>query len=85
MLQSGFDSTTLYIITTLRSITTFVSQNVNIFANAVGFTPSSTEDEIIPFSSIISHEGTVLYGNGSNVPEDKRLRLEIFYTEPINN
>ncbi|WP_299182534.1 DUF4270 domain-containing protein [uncultured Aquimarina sp.] len=62
-----------------------VSQNVNITANAEGFTPTSTEDEIIPFSSIISHEGTILYGNGTNVPEEKRLKLDIFYTESISN
>lgn len=62
-----------------------VSQNVNITANAQGFTSMAAimedEDEIIPFSSIISHEGTILYGNGSEVPEDKRLKLDIFYTE----
>ncbi|AXT57041.1 DUF4270 domain-containing protein [Aquimarina sp. AD1] len=62
-----------------------VSQNVNITANAEGFTPTNTEDEIIPFSSIISHEGTILYGNGTNVPEEKRLKLDIFYTESISN
>ncbi|MDY8135265.1 DUF4270 domain-containing protein [Aquimarina sp. 2201CG5-10] len=61
-----------------------VSQNVNITNNANGFTPTSTEDESIPFSSIISHEGTIIYGNGANVPESKRLKLEIFYTESNN-
>ncbi|SEK87526.1 protein of unknown function [Aquimarina amphilecti] len=62
-----------------------VSQNVNITANAEGFTPASTEDEIIPFSSIISHEGTILYGTGASVPEEKRLKLDIFYTESKSN
>ncbi|MDH7446130.1 DUF4270 domain-containing protein [Aquimarina sp. 2201CG14-23] len=62
-----------------------VSQNVNIVANAAGFTPTNTEDEIIPFSSIISHEGTILYGNGTNVPDDKRLKLDIFYTKAKSN
>ncbi len=61
-----------------------VSQNVNIVTNAIGDTSSST-DEIIPTSSITSHEGTILYGNGVNVPESKRLKLEIFYTESKNN
>ena len=32
-------------------------------------------------SSIISHEGTVLYGNNT-LNEDKKLVLEIYYTEP---
>ena len=59
-----------------------VSQNVNITSLANGFTtPTTSEDEIIPFSSIVSHEGTILHGYGNAVPEDKRLKLEIFYTE----
>ncbi|WP_299435239.1 DUF4270 domain-containing protein [uncultured Aquimarina sp.] len=62
-----------------------VSQNVNISANAEGFIPANTDEEIIPFSSIISHEGTILYGNGTNVPEEKRLKLDIFYTESKSN
>jgi hypothetical protein len=35
----------------------------------------------IPSSSVISHEGTVLYGNNTSNP-DKKLRLQIYYTEP---
>lgn len=62
-----------------------VSQNVNVINTAQGFTPTNTEDEIIPFSSIISHEGTILYGNGTNVPVEKRLKLDIFYTESTTN
>ena len=59
-----------------------VSQNVNITSLANGFTaPTTAEDEIIPFSSIVSHEGTILHGYGNAVPEEKRLKLEIFYTE----
>ncbi|WP_299243647.1 DUF4270 domain-containing protein [uncultured Aquimarina sp.] len=61
-----------------------VSQNVNVVENAEGFTPNNTEDEVIPFSSVISHEGTILYGNGANVPEEKRLKLDIFYTRSKN-
>ncbi len=61
-----------------------VSQNVNAVVSVVGDT-STTNDEIIPNSSIISHEGTILYGNGASVPESKRLKLEIFYTESTNN
>ena len=62
-----------------------ISQNVNIVVAAEGFIPTSTEDEVIPFSSIISHEGTILYGNGTGVPEEKRLKLDIFYTESKSN
>ncbi|WP_299221469.1 DUF4270 domain-containing protein [uncultured Aquimarina sp.] len=62
-----------------------VSQNVNVVASAEGVTPNNTEDELIPFSSIISHEGTILYGNTTNVPEEKRLKLDIFYTRSKSN
>ncbi len=63
-----------------------VSQNVNIVANAIGRTPTSPEDdEIIPFSSIISHEGTILYGNTDGVPDEKRLHLNISFTKSKNN
>ncbi|MBP2831340.1 DUF4270 domain-containing protein [Aquimarina sp. U1-2] len=61
-----------------------VSQNVNITSSTTGDTVNES-DEIIPTSSIISHEGTILYGNSPNVPESKRLQLEIFYTVSKNN
>ena len=37
--------------------------------------------ESVPASGVISHKGTVLYGNNSSNPE-KRLKLQIYYTEP---
>lgn len=63
-----------------------VSQNINIVSSATGVVKNIINntlidvDEIIPASSIISHEGTVLYGNRETVPESKRLKLNIFYT-----
>jgi hypothetical protein len=36
---------------------------------------------LIPSASVISHEGTVLYGNNTT-NQDKKLRLQIYYTEP---
>ncbi len=59
-----------------------VSQNVNIKTLGNGIV--ADKDEIIPFSSVVSHEGTVLYGYGSQVPESKRLKLDIFYTKSKN-
>ncbi|WP_108867653.1 DUF4270 domain-containing protein [Aquimarina aquimarini] len=57
-----------------------VSQNIN-YITVVDNTPTiKTDNEIIPTSSIVSHEGTILYGNGAGVPESKRLKLDIFYT-----
>jgi len=48
--------------------------------------PNPDDDEEDDFrsvtgSSIITHEGTVLYGNRA-VNEEKRLKLQIYYTEP---
>lgn len=62
-----------------------VSKNVNITSTGEGSAPNNEEnDQIMPFSSIISHEGTILYGNGPNTPEANQLKLEIFYTESNN-
>ena len=62
-----------------------VSGNINFEGNTLLYN-LQTDDETfnkIPGSSIISPRGTVLYGN--NTPdEDKKLYLEIFYTEPNN-
>lgn len=45
-------------------------------------TPVTTRLDRIPVASIINPLGTVLYGSNSNVPDDKRLKLEIYYTKP---
>lgn len=36
----------------------------------------------VPATNVMSPLGTVLYGNSSNVSEDKRLKLTIHYTKP---
>lgn len=36
----------------------------------------------IPVSSVMNPLGTILYGSGANVPENKRLKLKIYYTKP---
>lgn len=38
-------------------------------------------DKDLPVASTLSPLGTILYGSEANVPEDKKLKLEIFYTE----
>jgi hypothetical protein len=35
-----------------------------------------------PKASVMSPSGTILYGGKSTIPEDKRLKLEIYYTKP---
>ncbi|MEY8849890.1 DUF4270 domain-containing protein [Psychroserpens sp. XS_ASV72] len=62
-----------------------VSGNVNLESNLAAFDILSTNDsdEKIPASSIVTQRGTVLYGNNV-ADEQKKLYLEIFYTEPNN-
>jgi len=38
----------------------------------------------VPQASVTNPLGTVLFGGTSGVPEDKRLKLEIYYTKPNN-
>lgn len=71
------------------SLGLMVSQNVSLISfgaleNELSLNnPNESKLMEIPTSSIISHEGTVLHGNrSSNL--DKRLKLQIFYTEPNN-
>ncbi len=62
-----------------------VTENINVITNAAlknYFTTGSTEVKTVPVSSVVHPFGTVLYGSNSNVPENKRLKLEIFYTKP---
>jgi len=59
----------------------FITNNIlnvlNVTAN------SDSEDELlIPQASITSPFGTIFHGTDTNVPDDKRLKLEIYYTEP---
>jgi hypothetical protein len=63
-----------------------VSSNVNL--EGVNSQPSVlTSDDLVnkvPLSSILTPRGTVLYGNNTTNTE-KKVSLEIFYTEPKNN
>lgn len=68
-----------------------VSLNVDTETNSDG-TPriqntiqntNNTAVNSLPVSSVISPKGTVLYGNSTSNP-NKKLYLEIFYTEPNN-
>jgi hypothetical protein len=45
-------------------------------------TPINARLDRVPVSSIINNTGTVLYGSNINVADDKRLKLEIYYTKP---
>ncbi|WP_292244912.1 DUF4270 domain-containing protein [Mesonia sp.] len=58
-----------------------VSANVNQTNTTKGiFTNAPEELENIPVGHVLTPEGTVLYGTEEN--SDKKLKLEIYYTEP---
>lgn len=61
-----------------------ISGNVNLESLSQYKVLSSNDDfNRIPLSSIITPRSTILHGNQSPI-EEKRLYLEIFYTEPEN-
>ncbi|MCO6147809.1 DUF4270 domain-containing protein [Flavobacterium sp. NRK1] len=63
-----------------------VTESINVVSNyklKTAFTEGDTEVKEIPLSAVQHPFGTVLYG--SNVPvgeQDKRVKLEIFYSKP---
>ena len=62
-----------------------ISGNINEESTNLQFdllNPSDTNDKV-PVSSIITQRGTVLFGNNTT-EENKKLYLEIFFTEPNN-
>ncbi|MCJ7758605.1 MAG: DUF4270 domain-containing protein, partial [Gillisia sp.] len=59
-----------------------VTQNINLIGNSALKTPLDGIDRI-PAASVISPEGTVLYGNLA-ADVSKRLKLDIFYTKTSN-
>jgi hypothetical protein len=62
----------LALIATLNVLTGGFQSLENELESGLDFTPAA---------SVIGHEGTVLYGNNT-ANEEKKLRLQIYYTEP---
>lgn len=58
-----------------------VSQNVLTRTTSKLLNPMEPNIEEVPTSSVVSPEGTILYGNATP-NEEKRLKLQIYYTEP---
>jgi len=58
-----------------------VSEDIAIASSSKLKTSNGTFSQA-PKSSVMNPLGTVLYGSKSSVPENKRLKLEIFYTKP---
>ncbi|KQX11488.1 DUF4270 domain-containing protein [Flavobacterium sp. Root420] len=53
----------------------------NKLKNRIQINPNEYFSEA-PRGSVMSPVGTILYGSKATVPDDKRLRLEVYYTKP---
>ncbi|WP_170227524.1 DUF4270 domain-containing protein [Flavobacterium noncentrifugens] len=63
-----------------------VTENINAVTTKTlknAFTlPTGEKVETVPTMSVVHPFGTVLWGSGADVPEDKRLKFQIYYTKP---
>lgn len=59
-----------------------VTENIASVSNQKIKTPLSAFYDKVPTASVMNPRGTVIYGTSPNVPDDKRLKLEIYYTKP---
>ncbi|MCF6129356.1 DUF4270 domain-containing protein [Flavobacterium sp. AS60] len=58
-----------------------VTENINSIGLSKLRTPNANFDSA-PSMSVLSQLGTVLYGTSPVVPDDKKLKLKIYYTKP---
>ncbi|TDE06684.1 DUF4270 domain-containing protein [Flavobacterium hiemivividum] len=58
-----------------------ITEDINIFNSYKLRTANSTISQA-PKASVMSPLGTILYGSKATVADDKRLKLEIYYTKP---
>lgn len=66
------------VVTESIGISTF-----NFLENRIVLYPQPSEYfSQVPKASVMNPLGTILYGSKSSVPDDKRLRLEVYYTKP---
>lgn len=61
-----------------------VTESISLLGNGKikNHQPTPVPTDYVPYASVINPLGTILYGNTPDVPEDKRLKLEIYYTKP---
>ena len=59
----------------------FLTSNIENSLNVTGKSDNFGEI-LIPQESIVNPLGTIFYGSNNTVPENNRLKLEIYYTEP---
>jgi len=60
-----------------------VTEDIRIVSNSFRrqVQPAGSVDRA-PLTSVMSQTGTILFGNHPTVPEEKKLKLEIYYTKP---
>ena len=59
----------------------------NVLSTATATIEGKTDSDLpnrVPYASVIANRGTILYGSSVNVPEAKRLKLKVFYSEASN-
>jgi len=59
----------------------------NVLSTATAAIEGKTDSDLpnrVPYASVIANRGTILYGSSVNVPEAKRLKLKVFYSEASN-
>ena len=63
-----------------------VTENINIssLANVFEIDPANGLEKL-PTASVMNPLGTVIYGNTSAIADDKKLKLDIYYTKPKSN
>ncbi len=61
-----------------------LSTNVNNTASAQTLIEENGVTAI-PTATILAPRGTILYGSNNNVLEEKRMKLQVFFTDPENN
>ena len=59
-----------------------VTEDINNIGFAAKKGNTGTNDVFFPSMSVVNPLGTILYGATPDVSEDKRLKLEIYYTKP---
>lgn len=64
-----------------RRLGLMVSTNINLFQPVDAFKEDEDDACLFPSAGIVTPEGTVLHSNNST-DQDKKLRLQIFFTEP---
>jgi hypothetical protein len=58
------------------------AKDAPVYADWLKLTTVEKNSYFYPESSVMNPLGTVLYGSGLSVPDNKRLKLEIYYTKP---